>query len=175
MTTDTLEQRVQRLEDRAAIIDVVIAYAVAIDEADWTTYAAILTDPVHVDFSEAGLPAADFAREQFVGFAAQALEAWTARQHISPNHRVVFDAADPDRAVCHSYMYAQHHQEGAPAYLMRGSYDHHLVRTPDGWKITKVVQHVSWLEGDPGAATRDLNDVLTGEPAATLDLPGSVE
>ena len=154
MTTDSLEARIRRLEDRNAIIDVVISYAVSIDEADWTGYAATMTDPVHVDFSEAGLPAADFPRDQFIGFAAQALEGWTARQHLSPNHRVVFDDTDPDQAVCYSYMYAQHYKKDAPGgdfYLMRGSYDHHLVRTADGWKIAKVVQHVSWLEGNPRA------------------------
>ncbi|WP_305787238.1 nuclear transport factor 2 family protein [Symbioplanes lichenis] len=145
----TLEQRIQRLEDRAAIIDTVITYATSIDSADWSAYAGILTDPVHVDFSEAGLPAADFPRDQFVGMAAGLLEAWDARQHLSPNHRVTFDDTDPDRAVCFSYMYAQHHMKNGDLYLMRGSYDHHLLRTPDGWKIERVVQHVSWLEGDP--------------------------
>jgi ketosteroid isomerase-like protein len=152
MTISTLEQRVQRLEDRNAIIDAVIAYAAAIDEADWASMAALLSDPVHIDFSEAGLPASDFPRDAFVGFASQGLEVWDARQHISPNHRVVLDDADPDRAVCHSYMYAQHHKAGRPVYLMRGSYDHHLARTAGGWKITRIVQHVSWLEGDPDAA-----------------------
>ncbi|GAA0242793.1 nuclear transport factor 2 family protein [Cryptosporangium japonicum] len=97
------------------------------------------------------MPAADFPREALVEFASQALEAWDARQHLSPNHGVVFDETDPDRAVCYSYMYAQHHAKGEPVYLMRGSYDHHLVRTGDGWKISRVVQHISWTEGDPNA------------------------
>ena len=131
-----------------------IAYAVAIDEADWAGFAATMTDPVHIDFSEAGLPAADFARDRFVDFASGALEGWTARQHISPNHRVVFDESDPDKATCHSYMYAQHYKHNAPGgdfYLMRGSYDNELVRTADGWRIAGVTQHVSWLEGNPNA------------------------
>ncbi|MDQ0364319.1 hypothetical protein J2S42_000988 [Catenuloplanes indicus] len=127
------------------------AYAVAIDDADWAGFAAILTDPVHIDFSAAGMPAADLPRADFVGFASGALERWTARQHISPNHRVVFDETDPDTAVCHSYMYAQHHLAGGGRYLMRGSYEHAVVRTADGWRISRVTQHVSWLEGDPDA------------------------
>ena len=154
MSTDSLEARIQRIEDRTAIVDLAIAYAVAVDEADWAGFAATMTDPVHIDFSEAGLPAADFPRDQFVGFAAGALEGWTARQHLSPNHRVVFDTSDPDRATCHSYMYAQHYKKDAPGgdfYLMRGSYDYRLVRTPEGWRITAVTQHVSWLEGNPDA------------------------
>jgi hypothetical protein len=154
MTTTDLEARIQRLEDRNAIIDVVIKYATSIDKADWVSYAEIFTDPVHIDFSEAGLPPADFPRDQFIGFAAQGLEAWTARQHISPNHVVVFDETDPGKAVCYSYMYAQHYLKDAPGgdfYLMRGSYDNHMVRTADGWKIASLTQHISWLEGDQNA------------------------
>jgi 3-phenylpropionate/cinnamic acid dioxygenase small subunit len=154
MTTSDLEARIQRLEDRQAIVDVVISYATSIDRGDWDTYAALFTDPVHVDFSEAGLPAADFPRAAFTGFAQQALEAWPARQHLSPNHQVTFDEADPDRALCHSYMYAQHHAEKASAgpYIMRGSYDNHMVRTTDGWRIERLVQHLGWVEGDPNPA-----------------------
>lgn len=113
-----------------------------------------MTDPIHVDFSEAGLPPADFPREQFIAFAAQGLEVWTGRQQISPNHQVVFDEADPDKAVCYSYMYAQHYMKDASGddfYLMRGSYDNHMVRTGEGWKITSLTQHISWLEGNPDA------------------------
>ncbi|MER5348658.1 nuclear transport factor 2 family protein [Streptomyces mirabilis] len=154
MSADSLEARIQRLEDRNAIIDVAIKYATSIDEADWDGYASIFTDPVHVDFSEAGLPASDFPRDQFISFAAQGLGGWTARQHISPNHRVVFDETDPDKAICYSYMYAQHYLKDAPGgdfYLMRGSYDNHMVRTPDGWKITSLTQHIGWLEGNANA------------------------
>jgi len=159
MKTDSLEARIQRIEDRNAIIDLVVGYAVAIDEGDWTAFGAMLTDPVHIDFSEAGLPAADFPRDRFVGFASAALDGWTARQHISPNHRVVLDETDPDKATCFSYMYAQHYKKDAPGgdfYLMRGSYDTKLTRTAEGWKITSVTQHVSWLEGNPDAAQQPL-------------------
>ncbi len=152
---DDLAARIQRLEDRNAIIDVVIKYATSIDAADWDGYASIFTDPVHIDFSEAGLPAADFPLDQFIGFARQGLEAWDARQHISPNHVVEFDAADPGQAVCRSYMYAQHYKKGAPGgefYLMRGSYDNQMVRTAHGWKIARITQHLFWLEGNPNAA-----------------------
>jgi hypothetical protein len=156
MTTDMIDlaARIQRIEDRTAIIDTVVKYATAIDAADWDGYASVFTDPLHVDFSEAGLPAADFPRDAFVGFAKQGLEAWDARQHISPNHVVTFDESDPDKALCTSYMYAQHYKKGAPSgefYLMRGSYDNHMVRTEGGWKITSLTQHISWLEGNADA------------------------
>jgi len=163
MTTTDLESRIQRLEDRNDIIDVVVTYAASIDKGDWETYSTIFTDPVHVDFSEAGLPAADFPRDQFVGFAAEGLGGWTARQHISPNHVVVFDDADPDRATCYSYMYAQHYLEnadGGELYLMRGSYDNHMLRTDTGWKIAQLTQHIFWSEGNANAL-REAADSVT--------------
>ncbi|MDP9795699.1 hypothetical protein J2S43_004211 [Catenuloplanes nepalensis] len=147
-----LESRVRRLEDRHEISEVVIRYATAIDRADWAMFADCLTETVHIDFSEAGMPAADFPREAFQAFARDALSGFTARQHISPNHIVTFDAADADRAVCESYMYAQHYLEGAEGgdfFLMRGSYTQHLVRTPDGWRIERLIQHLGWPEGNP--------------------------
>ncbi len=146
---DDLQARVARLEDRTAISEVVIRYAMAVDRADWTALADALTDPVHVDFSEAGLPPSDFPRDAFVDFAARVLGGFTARQHLSPNHVITF--ADDDHAVCESYMYAQHYLAGAAGgdfYLMRGSYTNRVVRTPDGWRIAHLTQHIYWNEGN---------------------------
>ncbi|MFI6409257.1 nuclear transport factor 2 family protein [Streptomyces sp. NPDC050548] len=153
MTSD-LESRIRRLEDRAAISDTVIRYAVAIDRADWDLYATCFTDPVHIDFSDAGMPASDFARDAFVHFARGGLSGFTARQHLSPNHVIEFDENDPDRAVCHSYMYAQHYLEGAEGgdfFLMRGTYTNHMRRTAQGWRIERLVQSIGWTEGNLNA------------------------
>ena len=150
MTTD-LTSRVRQLEDRNAISERVIKYAMAIDRADWDLFASCLTDPVHIDFSEAGMPAQDFPRDEFVGFTRNSLGSFTALQHLSPNHVIEFSATDPDRAICTSYMYAQHYlagAEGGDFFLMRGSYTNHMLRTPDGWRIESLTQHVSWTEGN---------------------------
>ncbi|MGH8992019.1 MAG: nuclear transport factor 2 family protein [Acidimicrobiia bacterium] len=145
-----LEARIRRLEDRALISERVIKYAMAVDRRDWQMFAECFTDPVHADYSENGLPAADFARDDLVDIVRQAVSVLTATQHLSPNHVIDFDADDPDRATCYSTMYAQHHLEGADGaelYLLRGSYDNHMLRTSDGWRIERLVQHVSWREG----------------------------
>ncbi|MDB5528016.1 MAG: hypothetical protein JWR51_1119 [Devosia sp.] len=153
--TDDLALRVQRLEDRNAISERVIRYAMALDARDWAAFGDCFTDSVYVDFSAAGLPAADFARDDFVAFARTGLGAFPATQHLSPNHVITFDATDPDRAVCTSAMFEQHHQPGAvsaPVFLMHGSYRNELVRTAAGWKIAQITQHLSWMDGAPEAA-----------------------
>lgn len=146
-----LADRLRRLEDRALISERVITYARSIDAGDWDALGECFTDPVHIDFSEAGMAAADFPRETFIGFARAGLGGFTALQHLSPNHVIDFDDSDPDRAVCHSYMYAQHHlagAEGGDFFLMRGWYTNSMVRTPGGWGIERIVQHLSWSEGN---------------------------
>ena len=41
------------------------------------------------------------------------MSGYTATQHLSPNHLIEFDDRDPDRAICTSYMYAQHDVDAA--------------------------------------------------------------
>ena len=155
MTTD-LESRVRELEDRTQISEQVIKYAVGVDRRDWDMFADCFTDPVYADFSAGGMPGETVARDVLVARISLALNGFTATQHLSPNHVVEFDARDPDRAVCHSYMFAQHLLEGADDgdyYLLRGSYTNHMLRTSDGWRIERILQHRSWEYGNRNAVT----------------------
>jgi hypothetical protein len=151
MTTD-LESRIRQLEDRALIGERVIKYGMAVDRGDWEMFAGCFTDPVHTDYSENGMPAADFARDELVAIVRGALSRFTATQHLCPNHVIEFDENDPDRAICYSSMYAQHRLEGGD-FLLRGSYTNHLLRTADGWRIESLIQHVSWSTGSGNADT----------------------
>lgn len=151
-----LEARVRQLEDRALIAEQVIKYAIGVDRRDWKMFAGCFTDPIYADHSESGLPAAAYPRDTFVGIVSNALNGFTATQHISPNHVIEFNDDDPDRAVCHSYMYAQHYLEGAERgdyFLLRGSYTNYMVRTSGGWRIERIVQHVSWADGNRDAVS----------------------
>jgi hypothetical protein len=155
VTTD-LESRIREIEDRTQISEQVIKYAMGVDHRDWDMFAGCFTDPVYADFSAGGMPAATVARDVLVARISAALNGFTATQHISPNHVIEFDARDPDRAICHSYMFAQHLLEGADNgdfYLLRGSYTNHMLRTSDGWRIERIVQHRSWEYGNRNAVT----------------------
>lgn len=153
MATD-LESRIRQLEDRTQISEQVIRYAMSVDRRDWAMFADCFTDPVYADFSEGGIPAATLPRADLVARVSTALNGFTATQHISPNHVIEFDASDPDRAICHSYMYAQHLLHGSANgefYLLRGSYANHMLRTPQGWRIERIIQHRSWEYGNTSA------------------------
>lgn len=148
--TAELEARLRRLEDRTAISECVIRYAISLDRADWELFRSCITDPIYIDFSDwSGMEPRDWPRDDWADFARNVLSGFEARQHLSPNHVITFDGED--RATCISYMYAQHHltgAEGGDSFLMRGSYTNELERSDDGWRIRSMTQHFDWGEGN---------------------------
>lgn len=87
---DDLEAGIRRLEDRALISERVIGYAVAVDRRDWEIFGECFTDPLYADYSENGLPAADFARDELVRVVREAVSSYAIMQHLSPNHIIEF-------------------------------------------------------------------------------------
>jgi SnoaL-like domain len=152
--TIDLEERIRRLEDRVLIGEQVIKYAVGADRRDWTMFGECFTDPVYVDFSGVGWDAGTISRTDLVRGSAAVLSEFAYTQHLSSNHVIEFDESDPDRAVCYSSMYAQHLLEGSEGgefYLVRGWYANHMLRTTEGWRIERLIQHVAWHEGNTNA------------------------
>ena len=80
-------------------------------------------------------------------------------QHISTNHVVTF--ATDDEATCVSYMHAQHwfsakrleelgHPADGPRWCtLGGYYTNTVVRTEQGWRISRCQLDVTWITGDP--------------------------
>ncbi len=153
--SDSLERRIQVIEDRQQISQCVIRYAIALDTCDWDLFKDTIADPIFIDFSDwSGMEARSWGREEWADFARDVLTGFDQRQHISPNHVITFQGTD--EATCTSYMYAQHLLRGAPGgdfFLMRGSYTNVLQRKPGGWEtggweIKSMTQHFSWGEGN---------------------------
>jgi len=143
MSTDTLA-------DRAAISDLVIAYALALDTRDWQLLTSILTDPVGVDYSSHApelafeVPAAEWA-----AMVAEGLGAFAVTQHLSTNHVIVIDG---DEAVCRSQMQARHQlqlADGLHSCTLFGHYISRCVRTHSGWKIRHKTLQITGREGNP--------------------------
>jgi hypothetical protein len=149
--TDSLEQRVKRIEDREQISECVIRYAMSLDKADWELMKETIAEPIFVDFSSwADLEPASYSRQEWAGFARDVLSGFDSRQHISPNHVITFNSED--EAVCSSYMFAQHLIRDVPegdTFIMRGSYTNVLQRKQGGgWEINRLTMHFTWGEGN---------------------------
>ncbi|MCK6563177.1 MAG: nuclear transport factor 2 family protein [Dehalococcoidia bacterium] len=143
------DSRLQQLVDRQAISDTVIRYATGIDMRDSVLYRSCFTDEVYFDFTSfSGGQAAVLPADLWVARVAEALWGFTATQHISTNHVITLNG---DEAVCVSYMQAQHYlpnDETVSTITLGGYYTNTLVRTAEGWRISRCVLTVTWETGD---------------------------
>lgn len=142
----------QQLLDRAAISDVVHAYATGLDRRDWALYRAIFTDALSLDFGSLGIRSGAWSADAWVRSAQALFAGFSATQHTSTNH--VHDVRG-DAATCTSAMQAEHFvapgpdvAPGAERWTIGGYYVNQLVRTPAGWKLCGVALHVTWQSGN---------------------------
>lgn len=143
------------LLDRAAISDVVYAYATGLDRREWSLFRSIFTDTIEMDFRSLGLRPGTYEAGRWVGDARRLFAGFKATQHTSTNH--VFDLRG-DEATCISNMQAEHFLErtpedglkdGADRWTIGGYYVNELIRTDGGWKLSKVTLNIIWQTGNP--------------------------
>jgi 3-phenylpropionate/cinnamic acid dioxygenase small subunit len=135
------------LADRAAVSDLLLELARALDSKDWTICRRCLLDEIETDYSDLrGEPPARVNADDFVAKRRVALERLKTL-HLSTNHQVTVDG---DRATCVSAgVIHRFRPEDGERFDTYCTYTHSLVRTPAGWKIAKIKQTVHWNTGNP--------------------------
>ena len=143
----TDESPLSLLLDRAAVIDVVLGFARALDVKDWVGCRRCFTDEIETDYSDLrGEPLQTVKADDFVGLRRAALERLTTL-HLSTNHLVTVRG---DRATCVSAAVIHRFRpEDAERFDTYCAYTHGLARTASGWKISTVKQTVYWNTGNP--------------------------
>jgi ketosteroid isomerase-like protein len=122
------------LQDRAAIHDLVMRYARAVDRRDFPGVAACFTPDAAYEgqLSRAGV--ADALARLEAGLAR-----WDVTQHLMANQLIELQG---DAASCETYALAAHVRgEGATRHELTVAVVYHddLVRRGDGWLIAKRV------------------------------------
>lgn len=143
--TSNLESTVRRLADRAEIGEVLARYASSIDLRDWARLESCLTPDVTTDYGELGRHT---NREHVVRSISGTLPGFDATHHMITNHEI---AIDGDTARTRAYLNVIHYLSGFAGgdhVTLRGHYEHEWVRTPDGWRIRRLVLTTTWREGD---------------------------
>jgi hypothetical protein len=142
--------RLETLLDRAALVDVMSAYATGLDARDWVLWRSVFLDEVVFDLSSwSGQPARKLDTDRVVAAQARIFAELVVTQHFITNHRITIDG---DRARVLAHMRAEHWSDvpgaGCGRYTMFGYYDDKFVRTTDGWKIDEMQLNVTRTEGD---------------------------
>ncbi|MET0660008.1 MAG: nuclear transport factor 2 family protein [Steroidobacteraceae bacterium] len=147
--SETSENSVQTLADRAAIADVVHRFAFAADTRDLTLFRSCFTERVQVDYSSFDPTRhREMPVDEFVAYA-KGLEGFDATQHAITNYVCTFMASD--RARCVSYLQAAHflrRDDSMHVCFVYGYYTHLLTRTEEGWKIDSIKLTASATHGD---------------------------
>jgi hypothetical protein len=129
----------------AAITNVINLYPLAVDTQNWALFDRVFTEDIHCDF---GGPAIWNDRAS-LKLAFDAIHApFAATQHATRGHHV---AVDGDRATCLSYVLGRFIRDvpGGNMFESAGWYDDALIRTPEGWRISRRVCRMLWWGGNP--------------------------
>lgn len=143
--TDPQEQ-LQWLVDRAAISDLLIDFARALDDKDWEGYAANYTE----DGVLALLPNVYHSgRAGMAEFVANGLGKFVGTHHVSTNHAIEIDG---DTATTRSYLISAHMLD--PDDLSKhadvaGWYRCQVKRTEEGWRFAHVTLDIRYASGEP--------------------------
>jgi len=144
--------------DRIEIGEVVYRYAIGADRRDAAMFASVFTDQLTVlirggSFGEGRKRTV--ANTQFGQEVTRALSRFPVTQHFFSLYKIDLDG---DQAHTLVYMQARHfiaESEGVrPPWDMGGYYEHHLVRTPSGWKVRDYTLNITWEQNIPPNAPR---------------------
>jgi SnoaL-like domain len=138
-------------QGRDALVELLARYASIPDtkDCDHLPYT-VFSDHVTWDFTSlTGAPAARLPLDELLARLRPAFAAYTATHHAVTNHRI---STDGERAAIRAHIRAEHWLppelvgSGAACWLVVGFYDDEAVRTPDGWRLTRVKLTVTHQE-----------------------------
>lgn len=141
---------IAELIDRAAIADVIYAYAHGLDRRDWALYRSIFDDAVDFDFFTWAGIRQRYLADEWVGLVRSTLACFDSTQHTFTNLAISIEG---DTASCIVNMTARHNLtvDGlAHSQTLGGYYTNRLRRTPSGWKVSACALMITWEEGDRG-------------------------
>lgn len=121
------------IADRLAIADVIIRYATSVDQRDLQRYATCFVEDIVVTGFSGGEMR---GLGPYVEWVGEALSRFSHTHHQVGNHEITVNG---DQAHMRTYITATHVLASDPSTLLIlwGIYDDQLVRTRDGWKITR--------------------------------------
>lgn len=132
--------------DIAEIVNLINFYAVAVDSQQWHLFDRIFIHDIDADFGgQAAWRGLEPLKLAFAAIHAP----FASTQHATRGHHV---AVDGDRATCLSYVHGRFIRdmpEGGNMFESIGWYDDALLRTRNGWRITRRCCRTQWWGGNP--------------------------
>ncbi|MCY3633618.1 MAG: nuclear transport factor 2 family protein [bacterium] len=143
---------IQALADEQAVINLASRYCWALDTQEFEELRNIFTPDAFAILGGTQC----YGIDAIIQRISSALTRLDVSHHLVGSHVVTVDG---DRATHQCYLQAQHvlqGTEGGDLWMVAGTYDDKMVRTPDGWRISQRILSRVWTEGNPDVAAPDL-------------------
>ncbi|MFD8494091.1 nuclear transport factor 2 family protein [Amycolatopsis sp. NPDC059657] len=135
-----------RIEDRIEITEMIDRFFLALDDGtvgeDWVR--SQYTEDVR---SEAPVYTA-VGHDEVLANTREAIGRFERTQHVGSNYVIDFDGDDKARVRGNAIM-THIHKDRPEAFTVGGVFDNDLVRTPEGWRVSKTAMRVIWTSGEP--------------------------
>ncbi len=133
-------------QDTSAIIGIINLYGFAVDTQYWDLFDRIFTADVEADFSAtAHWPDRASFKRDFALFHAP----FDSTQHAMLNHLVRVDGDKAHAFTYGNWRLIRKAVDGDPRWDGTGWYDDELVRTAEGWRISRRVCRIIGWSGNP--------------------------
>lgn len=132
-------RRLQWLEDRFALQDLIVEYCAQIDRSNVDGVVDCFVEDAVLDLTGLGLPKVE-GREAIRQFFASVFSTMAHNGHYSSNFKL--DSLEGDRASAHAYVHAVGKSNEGGDVLVYAKHEFDAVRTDRGWKITQFREPV---------------------------------
>jgi ketosteroid isomerase-like protein len=150
--TLSLEQRVQQIEDRQAICDLIARYGLVMDDRDMAAMPDLFTEDVHIRSLDGVMDSR--GRAAVVEMYRQRFDVLGPSNHFTHDKIIRFDAEVPGRAYGTVLSHAEMQRRGEPM-LAAIRYSDTYVREGDAWRFAERVFAFFYY-----VATREYLDAL---------------
>ncbi len=144
-----LEKRVQHFLDREEIAHAIVNDGLSFGAKDWDLRRPVFAGEVEMDFpASIGEGLVTMHVDEWIKAVRLFFTNLRVSQHIAMPLTIEIGS---DEAYVRSMPHAQHYlpnDQCDAVQVMGGSYNNWLIRTSEGWKIRKMLQHITWNEGN---------------------------
>lgn len=142
----------EQISDRIEIEDVLTRYCYAVDDREWDLYRSLFTSDAVIDDRVTG--GLQSGVEEHIQYLERALSKIVLSQHAISTVRIDLNVNSANvRAHCSCPMVVDL-DEGKKHVFFQGLwYRNSLVRTPEGWKISHLLEEGYWTSNMPPGFT----------------------
>lgn len=145
-----MDNHIRRLIDREAVVDTINSLFVAVDESDWSTVRKRFAPRFEFDMSSmTGERPGTLGIDEIIDAWKAGLGPLKAVHHQTGNYRVELKGSEAD-ASCYGIAYHYlPNPTGQHTRVFVGTYDFHLAKLDDGWRIDAFRFTLKFIDGNP--------------------------